>query len=72
MTDVSIMMICVFDRGENIMGKGENAAYHNIFKGLLQGCYALPRWISGERVGPGGCEFDPQLRQTFSTAYFCL
>ena len=21
---------------------------------------------------PGGCEFDPQFRQTFFTAYFCL
>ena len=28
-------MISVFDRVENIVGNGENAGYHNVFKKLL-------------------------------------
>ena len=28
-------MIFVFDRVENIVGKGENAGYHNVFKRLF-------------------------------------
>ena len=33
---------------------------------------APPGWLSGEHLGPGGCEFDPQLRQLFFAAYFHL
>ena len=33
---------------------------------------APPGWLSGERVGPGGCVFDPQLRRLFFPAYFRL
>ena len=32
----------------------------------------MPRWLGGEQIGPGGCEFDPRLRQTFFLAYFRL
>ena len=33
--EVLKMVIFVFDRVENIVGKGENAGNHNVFKGLL-------------------------------------
>ena len=29
------IMMSAFDRVENIVGKGENAGYHNVFKSLL-------------------------------------
>ena len=29
-----------------------------------------PAWMA--QWLPGGCEFDPKLRQTFFQAYFCL
>ena len=30
------MLFSVFDRAENIVGKGENAGYHNVLKGFFQ------------------------------------
>ena len=32
---IAQMMISVLDMKENIVGKGENAGYHNVFKRLL-------------------------------------
>ena len=33
--NVAKMMISLFDRVENIVGKGENAGYHIVFQSLL-------------------------------------